>query len=65
MAAHADIVAASRAAFYGGGALNMTDEARPRIARLHVLNQKLLTAQLRLDAQAALFCDYVTPGRGG
>ncbi|GBG00157.1 DNA-directed RNA polymerase III subunit [Raphidocelis subcapitata] len=65
MDAHADIVAASRAAFYGGGALNMTDEARPRIARLHVLNQKLLTAQLRLDAQAALFCDYVAPGRGG
>jgi hypothetical protein len=58
MEANADIVAASRAAYYGGGSINITEDARPRMARLHRVNQALVAAQLRLDEQAALFSDF-------
>ncbi len=60
MSNHADIVAASRAAFYHGGSINITAEARPRMARLHAVNQVLTAAQLRLDGQAMLFSDLVS-----
>jgi hypothetical protein len=65
MADNADIVAATRAAFYKGGAINLTDEARPRVARLHAVGQTLQAAQLRLDALAALLVDFPAPGNGG
>jgi len=58
MERHADIVQASRAAYYHGASINMTDDARPRMSRLHVINKALLTAQLRLDEMAALFSDF-------
>ncbi|KAI8468388.1 MAG: hypothetical protein J3K34DRAFT_427497 [Monoraphidium minutum] len=61
MERNADLVAASRAAFYGGGSINVTDDARPRMAKLHLVNQALVAAQLRLDEQAALFSDFAPP----
>lgn len=55
---HADIVAAARAAHYSGASINITEDARPRMAKLHKVNQVLGAAQLRLDDQAALFSDF-------
>jgi hypothetical protein len=58
---NAALVAATRAAVAGAGGLNLTDEARPRVAKLQQVAQKLTAAMLRLDGQAALFSDFSAP----
>ena len=45
--------------------MNITDEARPRMARLHRVGQTLTAALLRLDAQAALFTDFAPLAAAG
>lgn len=39
MGQHADIVAATKAAYYSGGSINLTEDAKPHMARLHKINQ--------------------------
>lgn len=53
-----ELIAATRAAYYTGASINLTEDAKPRMTKLHAVNQALSAALLRLDEQAALFADF-------